>query len=102
MKKIYVSLPMRGKDSKDIIKAQEELTYQTGLKLGEYVELIRTCWDVGDECASPHPLKCLGQSLECMSMADYVIFGEGWENARGCKIERQCAEQYDIPILELD
>ena len=101
MKRIYVSLPMRGKDAKDIIKAQEELTYQAGLKLGEYVELIRP-WGIHDEIDPPHPLERLGQSLDCMSMADYVVFGEGWENARGCKIERQCAEQYGIPILDLD
>lgn len=101
MKNIYISLPMRGKDAKGIIKSQEELTYQAGLKLGEYVELINICWEI-DEDDPLRPLIYLGRALERMAVADYVVFGEGWENARGCKIERQCAEQYGIPILELD
>lgn len=37
-----------------------------------------------------------------MADADLVYFAKGWEDARGCMIERECAVQYGVPILEPD
>jgi len=36
----------------------------------------------------------LTKSIEAMSKVDAVVFMQGWENARGCKIEEQCAREY--------
>ena len=33
-------------------------------------------------------------------MGDVAYFASGWKNARGCKIEHICAEQYGINIVE--
>lgn len=33
--------------------------------------------------------------------ADVAVFAPGWQNARGCRIEHQCAEDYDIPMMEV-
>ena len=46
------------------------------------------------------PLCFLAKSLENMSLCDAVYFVKGWENARGCKIERAVAEAYGVTILE--
>ena len=35
-----------------------------------------------------------------MNTADYVVFAEGYENARGCRIEYTCACEYDKKILK--
>ena len=45
-------------------------------------------------------LWCLGRSLELLATADVAYFASGWKNARGCKIEHICAEQYGINIVE--
>ena len=45
------------------------------------------------------PLCFLAKSLENMCLCDAVYFVEGWENARGCRIERAAAEAYGIKIL---
>lgn len=45
------------------------------------------------------PLWFLGKSLELLSNADAIVLGRGWESARGCRIERECANQYGIKIV---
>lgn len=46
-------------------------------------------------------LWCLGRSLVMMSEADIVCFAKGWSEARGCKIEHECAVQYGKKLFEL-
>lgn len=38
----------------------------------------------------------LGKSLEALAGADIIYFCPGWDTARGCKIEHQCAVEYGI------
>lgn len=99
MKKLFISQPMNGKTD-EAIKAERtdallKATKQLG---GESVELIDSFFE-----NAPHdvkPLWFLGKSLELLSTADVVYFAEGWENARGCRIEHECAVQYGIDCIE--
>ena len=43
----------------------------------------------------------LGESLKMMSEADIVFFVEGYENFRGCRIERQVAEAYGKYCIDI-
>lgn len=45
------------------------------------------------------PICYLGKSLEKMSMCDVVYFCDGWEDARGCRIEHEVAEAYGLNII---
>ena len=47
------------------------------------------------------PLDYLARSIEFLAKADVAIFAPGWKNARGCRIEHQCAEDYGIPVMEV-
>lgn len=38
-------------------------------------------------------------SIAKMSEVDAVYFCKGWSHARGCKVERQVAENYGYEIL---
>ena len=40
-------------------------------------------------------------NIEFLAKADVAVFAPGWEYARGCRIERQCAEEYGIPVMEV-
>lgn len=54
---------------------------------------------------APHdakPLWFMAESIRLMADADLVYFAKGWKDARGCMIERECAVQYGVPILEPD
>ena len=50
--------------------------------------------------ADARPLWFLGKSLELLSTADIAYFAKGWEDARGCRIENQCAIEYGIEVIE--
>lgn len=100
MVKIFISCPMKGRDQTEILIEQERLLAKAQFKLqGQKVEMIKS---MRPDFALLHPLACLGHSLILLSGADYVVFGDGWEEARGCRIEHDCAEAYGIPILDLD
>lgn len=98
MIKIYISLPMKGKSRSEILSEQAKILARVNEKLGEPVMLVENYLDDNGKL---HPLECLGESLKRMSHADYAVFADGWENARGCMLERNCAEAYSIPILKL-
>lgn len=100
MAKLFVSCPMKDKGKVEIIAEQEYVLSKAQQKLKDpSLELVKS---MRPDFASMHPLACLGHSLILLAGADYVAFGRGWEDARGCKIEHDCAEAYGIPILELN
>lgn len=45
------------------------------------------------------PLCFLAKSLEKMSHCDVVYFCDGWEDARGCRIEHDVAEEYGLECI---
>ena len=66
--------------------------------LGEPVEIIDSFFQ--NAPADARPLWFLGKSLELLSTADVAYFAPGWKEARGCKIEHECANQYGITMIE--
>lgn len=98
MKKVFMSMPMRGKGKEEIVKERERLLALAADALGEEVELVESYFGQGDY----KPLECLGESLKRMAGADFVVFGRGWEDARGCRIEHMCTAEYVIPILVVE
>ena len=45
------------------------------------------------------PLWFLGKSLELLADADVAYFAPGWNDARGCIIEHDCAIAYGIKSI---
>ena len=39
----------------------------------------------------------LGQAISDLARCDLVIFARGWENSKGCCVEREAVRQYGIP-----
>lgn len=98
MKKLFISQPMNGKTDEEIKKERQDALLQAVATYGEEVELIDSFFE-----SAPHdakPLWFLGKSLELLSTADVAYFASGWESARGCKIEHDCAVAYGISIIE--
>ena len=44
-------------------------------------------------------LRYLSEDLKVLADADYIFLAKGWEKARGCIIEHDCAVAWDIPRL---
>lgn len=102
MKKLFISQPMKGKTDEEILKEREQAVreaekYLKENGIQEEVQLIDSFFQSAPVGA--RPLWFLGKSLELLSTADLVYFAEGWEKARGCRIEHMCAVQYELQII---
>ena len=93
--KVFISFPMNGKSYDEIVAERNSIinvckqffsddTYYIDTVVKELVE---------------EPLWYLGKSIQAMADADIAVFANGWQKARGCNVEYECAKQYGIPIL---
>ena len=98
MKKLFISQPMRGRTDEEILAERSNAIETAKWMIGEDVEAIDSFFSTAP--ADAKPLWYLGKSIELLSRADYVYFCAGWKNARGCRIEHECAVQYGINIIE--
>lgn len=95
--KYFISQPMNGKTDEEI-KAKRKEVETAILEQEPGAEILDSYFE-----SAPHdakPLWFLGKSLEILSNADIAYFCEGWENARGCKLENECALAYGITVIE--
>lgn len=98
MKKLFISQPMRGKTDEEILAERKKSIESAERNLGEPVEVIDSFFQ--NAPADARPLWFLGKALELLSTADIAYFAKGWEDARGCRIENQCAIEYGIEVIE--
>lgn len=98
LKKLFISQPMRGKSDEEILAERQKAIESAERYLGESVEVIDSFFQSAP--ADVRPLWFLGKSIELLSTADIVYFAKGWEDARGCRIENECAIQYGITVIE--
>lgn len=99
--KIFISQPMKGKTEEEIKSEREKLIKLAEEKAGEPVEII-------DSYFQDVPKKdnvvidrvwYLGKSLQKLSEANAVVFGQSWDKYDGCRIEHEVCKLYSIPIL---
>lgn len=103
-KKAMLSQPMAGKSDAEIIAARERAIAALEARGYEVVNTLFTDeWYSKDAMQERGvvqvPLCFLSKSLENMSLCHAAYFCEGWENARGCKIEHAAAKAYGLEIL---
>lgn len=98
MKKLFISQPMHNKSDEEILATRSDAIQSAKDALGEEVEVINSFFQ--NATVGTKPLWLLGKSIELLATADIAYFAKGWENARGCKIEHQCAVEYGIRTIE--
>lgn len=91
--KVMISQPMNGISGDEIVK-----TYKNARG-----KLTRKGYEVVDQylgqCEAINRIACLGLSIEAMAECQAVYFCNGWEDARGCRIEHEVAEEYGLDII---
>lgn len=97
MKKLFISQPMKGKSDEEILNERRLAVKKAEELLGEPVEIIDSFFQGAP--AEAKPLWFIGKSIELLANADVAAFANGWDQARGCKIEHECAAQYGIPVI---
>lgn len=98
MKKLFISQPMNGKTDEEIKAVRKQAIESAQNALECEVEVIDSFFE-----SAPHdakPLWFLGKSLQLLANADIAYFAKGWHEARGCKIEHDCAVAYGIKTIE--
>ena len=110
MSKIFISQPMQDKSKVEILEERDKcVAYVQNLvtKLNsifgssDKVEVINSYFEDGPTSdVTNSGLWYLGKSLQLMATADIVVFAKGWRKARGCKIERKCAQDYNMTIID--
>lgn len=98
MKKLFISQPMKGKSDEEILAEREQAIKIAQDIVGESVEVIDSFFQSAPTDA--RPLWFLGKSLELLSTADVAYFVSGWRDARGCRIEHECAVEYGIDRID--
>ena len=111
--KLFVSQPMNGLTPEQITENRERAIDYAKNELHEMldeefeVEVIDSYIKEAapESRMSDHingvnvPMWYLSKAIELLAGADAIIIAKGGSGARGCKIEREIADQYDIEFL---
>ena len=93
--KIFISQPMRNKTNEEIINEREKIKHNLeSIMIDTKITILDSFFE-----NAPHeakPLWFLGKSFEILSTADLAVFAEGWEEARGCRLEHEATIAYGI------
>lgn len=103
-KKVMISQPMNGLTDEEIEKTREKaIRHLDRLGYKVVTTLFKDGWynnsAMKDRGVMNIPVYYLARSLESMSFCDSVYFCDGWEDARGCRIEHDVAEEYGLDII---
>lgn len=94
--KIMISQPMRGRTEKQIRKERENIIKELEKRGYEIVDTIFT-EEAPKDCDTA--IWYLAKSIDAIGKVDAVMFMNGWQDARGCKIEHEICKQYGKDII---
>lgn len=86
--KAYISCPMRGKTEQEISATRFLINDALDIQFG--LDVMTNELETDPE-ALKHPLLCLSHSVASMPESDVFVFAEGFESARGCRVEYNIA-----------
>ncbi len=96
MKKLFVSVPMKGRTEKEIKASIQKMKKIAEAYEGEELELIDSYVEDNPPKNICQPVWYLGKSLEKLSEADIFIGIDDDYDWNDCFIERQAARRYGI------
>lgn len=98
MKKLFVSVPMKGRTEEEIKESIQKMKKITEIYEGEELELIDSYIEDNPPKDSKEAVWYLGESLKKLAQADVFIgICENYD-WNGCYIERKTAERYGVKM----
>lgn len=97
--KYFISQPMKGRTEDEILLERIDMIREIKDRDPEAI-IIDSYFEDYKPAEGNVALKYLAKSIEALADADQAWFAPGWQNARGCKIENECAVEYDIEVHE--
>lgn len=93
MIKVFISQPMNGRTEAEILAEREQaVLYIKQAYPNDEIEVLDTYF----KGYNGKPLEYIGKSIMMLAQADVAYFCSGWDKARGCRIEYQCAVEYGV------
>ena len=103
MKKVFLSIPMKGRTKENIDKSIEKMKAVVTGYLGNDIEFINTIvQDKPSYNTNKEAIWYLGKSVELLSQADVFVCLCNTYEYSGCDIERNIAERYCIQRIVLE
>ena len=102
MKKLFVSMPMRGRDTENIAKSMIKLHKIAEVMVGEDLQLIHSYIPNKAPAGVNESIWCLGESIKMMAEADYFACVRPHHEYNGCRVESMVACTYGIPEIIID
>ena len=99
MKKLFVSVPMKGRTEEQIRFSINKMKTIAEATIGEELELIDSYVEDKPPHTDHEAVWYLGKSIQLLSQADYHICPDRSYEFPGCRVEMDVAEFYDIPSL---
>lgn len=104
--KVFLCLPMSGRTEEDILKEIDEMkessTHYFQDKHPDCEIVYMTNYVSESEEESDNPVFLLGRGImTLMAQADVCLFSKNWKDSKGCKIEHDIAEAYNIDIMDM-
>ena len=94
--KIMVCQSMSGKTNDEIFNERAHVMNKI-VERGDYYVNTVFADEIPDDCDIA--LYYLSKSIKAMSKVDAVLFMDGWETARGCKLEHAICVEYGKQIM---
>jgi hypothetical protein len=99
--KVMISLPMNGRKKEEVEKRLKELTAEFKKMHIDVVHSFDTK-EIKVDSNNPRVFYLGRTIMKYMHDVDAVYFDKGWNDAKGCKIERAICREYGIKILDTD
>lgn len=96
MKKLFVSVPMRGRTEEEIKASIQKMKKIAEIYEGEELELIDSYIEDNPPKDSKEAIWYLGESLKKLAQADVFIGIDDAYDWNGCYIERDTAQRYSV------
>lgn len=98
--KVFISLPMNGRNEKQIHADQVAALEEVKTLTNSNAEILDTYLDL-DKNATVYDY--IGESIKLFNQADAIYFFGNWKESNGCLVERVVAELYcKDKIIEKD
>lgn len=102
MKKLFISVPMKGRTDEAIRNSMEKMHKIAELTFGEELEVLETCIPPEVPDGANPAIWGLGRSIQKLAEADYFIGIEYTEYFTGCRSELSIARDYRIPCTHVN
>lgn len=97
--KIFISLPMHGKTTNEIRKRMENIRKGLQSCCDLKIEIVNNDVERTEIPKGSPRLAYLGRAIMDLSKADVVVFDYDFREANGCRIEKKCCDEYNIPYV---